>query len=292
MAKRCVSHCVAGLMVLLLVLSLIGCDTENPVLQYYSVIFYRNGSTQGTVPVFSITVPVGSTVTVPDNTGLLQKDYHVFIGWNTEADGTGNLFDGGDEFAMPAGNVVLYAAWERVYHIGQNGPAGGIIFYDKGTRSDGWQYLEAAPAGWNGTVSDPVYVFGYYRETPESDIQPVGTVAAIGSGEVNTQALVGRMGLNAYTTSSDPTTTAFYAANICTNYHGGGYYDWFLPAKDELDLMYQNLHAKNIGNFSADYYWCSSEYDHTSTWTQLFSSGGVFWNPRVLGSRIRPVRSF
>ena len=32
------------------------------------------------------------------------------------------------------------------YKIGDEGPAGGVIFYDKGEYSDGWRYLEAAPA--------------------------------------------------------------------------------------------------------------------------------------------------
>jgi len=31
------------------------------------------------------------------------------------------------------------------YKVGDTGPAGGIVFYDKGDNSDGWQYLEAAP---------------------------------------------------------------------------------------------------------------------------------------------------
>jgi hypothetical protein len=43
----------------------------------------------------------------------------------------------------------------RSYKVGDTGPAGGIVFYDKGDNSDGWQYLEAAPpefefsANWN-----------------------------------------------------------------------------------------------------------------------------------------------
>ncbi|MCL2762731.1 MAG: DUF1566 domain-containing protein [Treponema sp.] len=43
----------------------------------------------------------------------------------------------------------------QVYKIGDTGPAGGIVFYDKGDNADGWQYLEAAPpdfefeANWN-----------------------------------------------------------------------------------------------------------------------------------------------
>jgi hypothetical protein len=31
------------------------------------------------------------------------------------------------------------------YEIGDTGPAGGLVFYDKGSYSGGWRYLEAAP---------------------------------------------------------------------------------------------------------------------------------------------------
>jgi hypothetical protein len=33
-----------------------------------------------------------------------------------------------------------------IYLVGKLGPTGGIVFYDKGDTSDGWRYLEAAPA--------------------------------------------------------------------------------------------------------------------------------------------------
>ena len=48
-----------------------------------------------------------------------------------------------------------HAQGNHSYKIGDTGPAGGIVFYDKGEPADGWQYLEAAPpdfefeANWN-----------------------------------------------------------------------------------------------------------------------------------------------
>ena len=48
-----------------------------------------------------------------------------------------------------------HAQESRTYRVGDTGLAGGIVFYDKGDNSDGWQYLEAAPpdfefqANWN-----------------------------------------------------------------------------------------------------------------------------------------------
>ncbi|MDX9940068.1 MAG: DUF1566 domain-containing protein [Sphaerochaetaceae bacterium] len=293
MAKKRVAFCVTGLSVLVLMLLLGGCDTEYPVLTYHTVYFDGNGQTGGTVPVFSITTLVNSPVTVPGNTGNLVLGDRVFLGWNTKADGTGYAFTPGEVFAMPAGNLTLYADWERMYLIGDIGPAGGMVFHDKGAKSDGWRYLEAAPVGWSGSAEDPLHVFGYYRTASDGSNLVVGTETAMGTGQANTEELVSVMGSNVYPGSTGTTPTTNYAARICEDYTLDEYADWFLPSKDELNLMYLNLKAELIGGFSDNYYWSSSESTASTAWGQDFGNGyqgsGYLRDGNFC---IRPVRAF
>jgi PKD repeat protein len=195
-----------------------------------------------------------------------------------------------------------------VYRVGDFGPAGGYVFYDdeigydldgdgtiesgeKHLLGDGKRYLEAAPAGWSGVADDPGYVFGYYR--PQGTNLVVSTGTDIGSGKGNTEALVTAMGSAAYSSSSGSTTKAEYAAKMCADYRGGGHADWFLPSKDELDLMHQNLYLQNLGDFSSNLYWSSSEYYlGYSVWNQYFETGTQGFNYRHDVDRVRPVRAF
>lgn len=67
------------------------------------------------------------------------------------------------------------------------------------------------------------------------------------------------------------------AANFCRNLIIGGFTDWYLPSKNELNLLYQNksaLEAAGAGAFSSrDYYWSSSEYSTKHAWFQYFYNG-------------------
>jgi hypothetical protein len=90
-----------------------------------------------------------------------------------------------------------------------------------------------------------------------------------------------------------------HAALLCANYQGGGYGDWYLPSKEELNLMYQNrtqinaTATANGGNgFANSLYWSSTENSNIDAWGQYFLNGNQSSNSKSTTSRVRAVRTF
>jgi TolB-like protein len=147
----------------------------------------------------------------------------------------------------------------KTYNIGDFGPAGGHVFYDKGIFSNGWRYLEAAPV-------ETEVMTGQWGL---NNINLGGTGTAVGSGKRNTELIVERLRQRGESGS---------AAQLCVSLNFDGFTDWFLPSKDELDLMYKNLKQRGLGNFNDTYYWTSSERSNTGIWMQTFSNGAIDGN--------------
>ncbi len=152
------------------------------------------------------------------------------------------------------------------YAVGDTGPAGGIVFYDKGSYSGGWRYLEAAPSD-QGKVQ-----WGGYGTTVG------GTSTAIGSGNSNTEKIVNKLG------------SGNYAAKICYDLVLGGHDDWFLPSKDELNELYKQ--RTTVGGFASDRYWSSSEYSSDYAWVQRFGNGFQYDYYKYADEPVRAVRAF
>jgi hypothetical protein len=88
------------------------------------------------------------------------------------------------------------------------------------------------------------------------------TGTAIGTGKSNTTKIVQAQG------------NSSYAAKLCDDLVLNGYSDWFLPSKDELNLLYINRDV--IGGFTNSNvrYWSSTEHDKDRAWYQHFNDGG------------------
>jgi len=83
------------------------------------------------------------------------------------------------------------------------------------------------------------------------------------------------------------------AKTKCEDFNGEGFTDWYLPSKDELNLIYFELSQKGLGNFNMDWYWSSTETDGAG-WEQRFGDGAQQNNGggNESFSLVRAVRSF
>ena len=155
-----------------------------------------------------------------------------------------------------------------VYTIGQTGPSGGVIAYDKGTFTNGWRYIEVAPTDtiieeWgcvNATITDAQY-------------------DQIGTGYQNSVAIANY---------HNNLTNYFLNPGVCSSLNNGSVSaktslnqtiglksDWCIPSINELQLVYNNLHNQGLGNFTATNYWSSSEMSMSKAKCIDFSSGQI-----------------
>jgi hypothetical protein len=82
------------------------------------------------------------------------------------------------------------------------------------------------------------------------------------------------------------------ALTVARNHRGGGFSDWRLPTRDELNLLCKNLRAKNIDNSGDRWHWSSSEYNDGLAWSQRFSGGYQVGNLKTDTGSVRAVRAF
>ena len=82
----------------------------------------------------------------------------------------------------------------------------------------------------------------------------------------------------------------WYGARVAANAFVEGYSDWFLPNKDQLNLLYLNENA--VGDFVDKFYWSSTERDVSNAWRQFFGDGYQHDYTKSQGYRARAVRAF
>jgi hypothetical protein len=181
--------------------------------------------------------------------------------------------------------IKLTSSWKNIIGDDVNDPivvgsfyGGGVVFWVD--PSDNRHGLIAAVADQSSGIQ---WRNGDTNQTTEA------TGTAVGTGSANTYAIITVQG----------ETETDYAAGLARDYNGGGYTDWFLPSKDELNLMYTNKATINTtasanggSDFADYYYWSSTEYDNDSAWGQNFVNGGQGGLNKNHASYVRAVRAF
>ena len=259
-------------------------DNGSPVLsdtQSFTITVEENGTytitasagSHGSIsPSGSITVNQGSdkSFTITPDTGYSIDDVLV-DGSSVGAVSSYTFTNVTEDHTISATFIIVPSG---TYDLRDIGPAGGYIFYDKGSYSNGWRYLEAAPVSTEWKSKQ----WGSYGTFIG------GTEKGVGTGQSNTTTIV--TWLNSHSETGK-------AAQLCDALVYGGYSDWFLPSKDELNLIYENLYLFGVGGFATYIaYWSSSEYNAHTAWSQFFAYG-YQTNPIKDGALlVRAVRAF
>ena len=175
-----------------------------------------------------------------------------------------------------------YVAAQNIdpFNVGDIGPGGGIVFYEKNDWTDGWKYLEAAPRTWlngvpgvSGRTQDLIQAFG--TSVAEFNTTTVG----IGHGDVNT------LNTSSYHNNFN---NAFYN-NTFGNKRG-----WYLPSRDELRELYN--FKVDYGNdelqFDTEAYYNSSTdpYNVNIAWLIHMGNGNGGYSGKGGGLRKRAIR--
>ena len=89
---------------------------------------------------------------------------------------------------------------------------------------------------------------------------------------------------------NDQSARGWSAAQLCNDLVLGGYSDWYLPSKDELNKLYLNKTA--VGNLASAFYWSSTDASYGFAWRQHFGSGSKSSRNKNFPDRVRAVRAF
>ena len=150
---------------------------------------------------------------------------------------------------------------------------GGVIAYI--LQPGDLDYTAGTPHGLIAATSDQSSGIQWYNG---SYTVTGATATAIGTGQANTTAIVTNQGAGSY------------AASLCDNLVLNGYSDWYLPSRDELNMLYINQNL--IGGFASASYCGSSEYGTYGAWAQSFGSGNQNPSNKGYPYYVRAVRSF
>ena len=131
---------------------------------------------------------------------------------------------------------------------------------------------------WNGSSCTGTRLTPRWAQTNGTLLSLTSTTA----GKSNTAVMVAL--------GTSPSPAPYDAARACgvdiAGMHGRS--DWYLPAKDELNVLYTNKTA--IGNFQAGGFWSSTENNSNNAWYQFLSSGSQFFNNKFNFYYVRCVR--
>ena len=205
--------------------------------------------------------------------------------------------------------TATVAISEIMYRIAVSTKFGGVL-YLQGREITRLKENEThtIPVEGPGTYTVKLGLANGYSETRSIAIYSPGTATVAISELIPTVGMTGPGGgivfydkgnnnggwryLEAAPPSTEFQTNWNDALNRCNNMVFGGYDNWVLPDKEQLNLMYENLKQKWLGGFSDKWYWSSSQGSNGNAWWQNFGDGRQYGDGKSSTLSVRAVRAF
>ncbi len=164
------------------------------------------------------------------------------------------------------GDEISFNTKKFTLAIGEN-YEGGIVFYIDNTNIHGYVVAPVDQGQFEWGCS------GFFIG---------GTGSSIGVGSYNS---------NLINTTCQPFNGA---TRKCESLILNDKSDWYLPSKNELNLIYQNLYLKNLGSLSNGAYWSSTESSANNAWRQNFTlaTPNQTIASKIDNNYVRAIRSF
>jgi TolB-like protein len=205
-----------------------------------------------------------------------DNNYNIML--NTITERVKNFILDKKEFMIKT-NEIAYIGENNNINLGnkfllEKGPAGGIIFFDCGFFPKGWRFLEVSPKEYE-----------FRAEWGELNTKIQGTSEIIGAGKKNTELIVSDLNKHGLKEK---------AAQICSKISINGYNDWFIPSRDELFVLHNNLFANGLAELEEDWYWSSTQAEKldNKVFGQYFGNGKQQKIGKLHTLRVRPIRRF
>ncbi len=205
--------------------------------------------------------------------------------------GTDELFGKLESMAKKLTNNINSSSGtvKTSYNIGEEGPGGGIIFYYS---EEGFDVYQA-----DGSVKRCNYLEVSKMEVANvswcsiksgSDCCYINTNTELGFGKMNTYKIINGKHSGGTVSSSNCAAKACFEYSTAQTAKG----EWFLPSKDELNLLYKNLGTRILATATEVWHWSSSQYNDISAWGQRFSYGGQVDGGKRCTDSVRAIRAF
>ena len=145
-------------------------------------------------------------------------------------------------------------------------------------------------ANWNAVSGAIGYLLDVATDSGFSTMVP--GYSNLDVGNVTSKAIIGLTVHKTYyyrVRAYKPNNTSA-SSNIISAYTVFG--DWFLPSKNELKAMYDELRAYGVGGLGNNTYWSSSELSNISAWFHNFGSNSQSQNTKDYLLFVRACRTF